>query len=105
MELTLKIKDNLYNEILIPPKKEGAEPTVKRKLIKRNVITHITIDSNDILTTSDLLSSKGTILKNYCKIHIKEVGPIIVNHTREQINKLKKHNARTIGFRQKASKS
>lgn len=101
MEITLKIKDNLYNEIVIPPKKEGIEPVIKRKLIKKNAVTHITIDSNDIITISDLLNSRGTILKNYCKVYIKEVGPIIVNHTRDQINKLKKPHAgfTKIGFR------
>jgi hypothetical protein len=101
MEVTLKIKDNLYKEIVIPPKNEGGESIVKRKLIKKNVLTNITLDTNDIITTSDLLNNKGNIIKNYCKIHVKEVGPIVVNHSREYINSIKTHKYNQIGFRTK----
>ena len=92
MEITLKIKDNLYQE---------SADGKSRKLIKRNVISNINVDTNDILTTSDILNNRGNIYKHYCRIHLKEVGPIIVNHSREQITKLKQHNARPIGFQQR----
>ena len=93
MEVTLKIKDNLYRE----------SPDGKRKkIIKRNAVSNITLDTSDIMATSDLLNTKGNILKNYCRLHIKEIGPVIVNHSREQINKLKQNNARPIGFKQQS---
>lgn len=94
MEIILKIKDNLYKE---------SEDGKIRKLIKKNVITNLNVDTNDILTISDCLNNKGNVIKNYCRIHLREVGPVIVNHSREQISKLKqsRYNHNQIGFKQK----
>ena len=92
MEVDLKIKENYYKE----------SPDGKNKtLIKKNVVSGITIETSDILAISDLLSYRGNILKNYCRIHLKEIGPVVVNHSREQINKLKKSKTNAIGFKQK----
>lgn len=95
MEVQLKIKDDLYGESTDGGKTRG-------KLIKKNIITSLTINTNDILSVSDILSNKGSVLKNFCRIHIREVGPVIVNHSHEYINKIKQHNARPIGFQQRS---
>lgn len=92
MEVILKIRDNLYQE---------SEDGKTRKLIKRNVLTNLNIDTNDIISISDVLNNKGSILKNYCRIHIKEIGPVIVNHSREYISNIKQHKFNQIGFKQK----
>jgi len=86
------MKDNYYQE----------HPDGKhRRLIKRNVVTNITLDTNDIVTINDVLSNRGNILKNYCRIYLKEVGPIVVNHSREQVDILKKTKLNQIGFKQR----
>lgn len=98
MEVTLKIKDNVYEEI-----EEQVEDKilVKRVLVKKNVITNLNIDTNDILLITDHINSKGNIKKNYCRIHLKEVGQILVNHSRQYVSNLKQHKFNAIGFKQK----
>ena len=80
---------------------QEAEDGKTRKLIKRNVLTNLNIDTNDIISISDVLNNKGSILKNYCRIHIKEIDPVIVNHSREYISNIKQHKFNQIGFKQK----
>ncbi len=94
MEVTLKMKDNLYAESPDDGKTKGI-------LIKKNIQTTLTINTNDILIVTDVLDKKGKVLKSFCRLHIRELGPIIVNHSHEYINKIKQHNARPIGFKQR----
>ena len=92
MEVTLKIKEHLYQE---------SEDGKSRKIIKRNAISYLNIETNDILTIGDLLNNKGNIVKSYCRLHLREIGPVIVNHSREYVSKLKIHKTNQIGFRQR----
>lgn len=92
MEIILKVKDNLYTE---------SEDGKTRKLVKKNILTSLHIDSNDIIGISDVLNNKGNILKNYCRIHIKEIGPVVVNHSRDYISNIKQPKFKQIGFKQR----
>lgn len=92
MEVTLQTKDHIWSE----PNKKG-----KRKLLKRNVITKITVDINDIITIGELVDESGKLLKDYSRIHIKEAGPMIVNHSVDYLKKIKGSIRTQIGFKQK----
>ena len=98
MEIVLRIKDNVYDEI---EKQVGDKIFVKRKLVKKNVITNLNIDTNDILLISDHLTHKGSISKNYCRVHLKEVGQILVNHSRQYVSNLKQPKLNVIGFKRR----
>lgn len=92
MEVTLKIKDNLYTD----PDESG-----RSKLIKKGCVTNLIVDTNDIITIGELINEKGKILKSYSRLHIKEAGPIVVNHSVDYIKKLKTPTLNKIGFKQK----
>ena len=78
MKITLTVKDNYYKDTT----------DKKQKLIKRNVRSNIIINTDDIIMISECLSNRGNVLKNFCRIHIREIGDIIVNHSRKEIVKI-----------------
>lgn len=92
MEIKLKMKDDIYRDL-----KDGKT----KKLIRKNVESCMNININDIIAISDLINDKGRVDKNYCRIYIREVGPVIINHSRQYMEKLKNNINKTnaIGFK------
>lgn len=76
MQLRLSVPINLYSE-----DKKG-----KEKLIKRNACTYFYIDSDLILSYQEVLNTKGNVYKNRCKIYIRSLDPIIVQHSIKDLN-------------------
>ncbi len=71
------------------------------KCIKRNIKTKINIDVDYLEYPSQIYNDKGKVLKNKCKVQIRDVGSMTVNHSYEYIKKLKDKDTRSVikGFR------
>ncbi len=87
MELKLQVHMNMYSG-----------PEGKEKLVKRNIPTWYYVDSDSIIAHHEILNTKGNIHKSKCKIFIRDIGGIIVNHSAEYIQKAKETEKQPIGF-------
>lgn len=67
MKVELKVLTDLINE--------------KNKIIKKNIITKYLVDTENIQLPQEIFNSKGTVMKNKCKVVIKDIGSLIVNHS------------------------
>lgn len=81
----------------------------KEKLLKKGIRVKQSININDIISWDQIFNSKGTVLKNKCRIYVKDLGPVIVNTSTEEIQKLKDENHKlnkrpSIGFLRKKDK-
>ena len=92
MNLTLKIKDNFYTE----PDKKG-----RVKIIKKDVVTTLDINSTDIVSVSQIVDDNGNLLRDFSRLFIKEMGPVIVNHSVNEIKRMKEPKVNKIGFKTK----
>ncbi len=91
--VTLTVITDLYSD----PDKNG-----KEKLIKRGIKTKMNIDTDHFDMCTQIINTKGDIVKNKCRILVRDYGPIVVNHSWEEINDLKnetKHRTQIKGFR------
>lgn len=90
--IELKLKTDLYSE----PDKKG-----KQKILKRNIPTRIFVHREDIKSVGEVYNKKGKVLTKECKIHILDIGPLIVSHSYEYIKQLKEEEEQKntkIGF-------
>ena len=74
----------------------------KKKLIKKNIILKRQVNINDISNPSQIIGTKGAVVKKKCKIYVKDVGELIINHSYEYISDLinnKGKNRQQIGFK------
>lgn len=79
--VTLNVINDLYSE----PDKNG-----KDKLIKRNIKTRMNIDIDMFEMPIEIINSKGNVVKNKCRIYVRDVGPMTIAHTWDEIMELKK---------------
>lgn len=91
--IELKIKENLYNDV------EGKKPV----LIKKNVTSIVKPYIEDIRLIGTVLSNRGKELKNFCKIYVRDIGFLVVNHSYKELDNIQHeyNNGRTektIGF-------
>lgn len=74
MKVELKISTDLINE--------------KNKVIKKNIITRYYLDTDDIVAPQEVFNSRGTVMKNKCRLFTKELGFIVVSHSYNFIKQL-----------------
>lgn len=75
------------------------------KLIKKNIIIKHYIDTDDMRTPQEIFNSRGNIQKKRCKVFIKDIGPVIVEHSYNEIKSLIEDKRIVIkGFRNEESK-
>lgn len=91
MEIELRIKTDVYSH------KDPKKP----KLIKKNCIGKISTDTENIVQIRQIFNRVGNVEKNYCSLIIKELGEVVVNHSYEEIKKLKHPQITKIGFKYK----
>lgn len=62
--------------------------TVNLKNVKKNIIIKKTVHVKDISNPSQVINSKGKIVKNKCQIHLRNEGLMICNHQYEVMSQL-----------------
>jgi len=87
----------ILNDIYSLPDKKG-----KQKLIKRNVISRMLINTEDIRFVEEVINKKGNIIKGICSIKV-DSELIRVKHDFNDIKKLVGHTntMSQIGFKYK----
>lgn len=93
MELKLQVSIDVYSG-----------PEGKEKLFKKGVLTNYYVDSEAIISHQEVLNSKGNIHKNRCRLYIRDIGQIVVNHTCEEISQMLNNQRKEIGFFRKKRK-
>lgn len=78
--IELTMSSSLYSE----PDKQG-----KQKLIKKNIITKISIYIDDIQGHEEIFNSKGEVMNTTCRIYHKNLGPLIIKRSYKQISEIK----------------
>ena len=78
MIVELKLKTDIYSQ------------EEKPRIIKRGVVSRISLDTEDIKYPSEVINTRGNVLKNEVKINVRDIGPMIVNHSYAYIQKLLK---------------
>ncbi len=61
----------------------------KQKLIKANILTKLSLYTEDIQAHEEVFDNKGKHKKSLCKIYHRSIGPIIIKETYDNISKLK----------------
>jgi len=103
--IELRIKEDLWKE-LPAPTKENPE-AFKRKLVKKGVITKVKPYLEDIRLVGTVVNDKGVESKKYCKIYVRDIGFIVVNHSFEEIDAIQESGhmpQKSVGFQQKVNK-
>lgn len=93
--IEFKSSSSLYTD----PDKNGHQ-----KLIKANIETRISIYTSDIQGHEEVFSNTGVISKSLCKIYHRNLGPLIIRASYDQITSLKQadtKNSKQIGFTNK----
>lgn len=97
--IEVNVSSNLYTE----PDKNN-----KQKLIKKNIITRLSIYIYDIGGHEEIIDQKGRILKDTCRLYHKNIGQMVVKKSYDEITQIKnsQHNPQTkfIGFNGNKSK-
>ncbi len=62
----------------------------KNKLIKKDIHLRQMIDTEDIYSQQEIFNQRGNLVKNKCKIFVKDLGPLIVSHSYNEIKELVK---------------
>jgi hypothetical protein len=93
MLVELILKNDIYSE---PKTPEG-----KVRIVKKNVITKMTCDPEiDISLPSEIVDNKGKVIEDMCKIYLKSIGEVVVNHSYKYIvNLIKVKEQKKIGFK------
>lgn len=73
-------------------------PEGKEKLIKRGIITLYAVDTQDIISHQEIPNTKGNIYKDRCKVFIRDIGPLLVKHSFEELEKILQSDKTKIGF-------
>lgn len=63
-------------------------PEDNPKVIKRNLKVKKLVNVNDIKNPTQVFNDSGKILKNRCKIFLKDEGELVVNKSYEEIKEL-----------------
>jgi hypothetical protein len=72
--------------------------TGKMKCVARNVVTRINIPVGDIYAYEEVVSSRGKLLKNSCRLYLtNDLKEIVVNKSYKKVKELKSNIAVT-GF-------
>lgn len=58
------------------------------KVLKRNIPVKKLVSIYDIKNPTQVLSKNGTVLRNRCRILLKDEGEVVINKSYEQIKKL-----------------
>lgn len=61
----------------------------KQKLIKANILTRLSLYTEDIQAHEEVFDNYGKHQKKLCKIYHKSIGAIIIKETYDNISKLK----------------
>lgn len=75
------MSSNLYSE---------ADAHGKTKLIKKNILTRISVYIDDIQAHEHVFDSKGKVLTSYCRIYHINIGPLVLKHSYKYISDIKK---------------
>lgn len=94
MEIELKIKQDIYSN------KDPKKPL----LIKKDVTQRLYTDTDDILNIKEIFTKRGAVDKQYCLIHLKDLGEIVVNHSYDYIVQRKTVKTPQVGFKYKNRK-
>lgn len=94
----------IWSSVHSDPDKKG-----KQKLIKRNIITKISVYLDDIQGHEQVFDKMGKLLTGYCRLYHINMGPIVVKHSYKYVSTLKdkQHNEDTpkqIGFSKQPKK-
>ena len=72
-----------YHIDIVKEEKNG-----KDKIIKRNLPVKKLVAINDIKNPTQLFSEKGLLIKNKCRIFVKDEGDLVINKSYEYIKNL-----------------
>lgn len=61
----------------------------KQKLIKSGILTKLSVYLDDIQAHEETFNNSGKLQKNMCKIYHRQIGPIVIKETYDNISKLK----------------
>jgi len=100
--IELRIKEDVYQETPAPTK-DNPE-AFKRKLIKKGAVTKVKPYLEDIRLIGTVINNKGAIAKNFCKVYVRDVGFIVVNHSYEELDQIQELGHRpeqSVGFKKR----
>ena len=81
-EQVVEMGEITYNIDIVEEKNE------KLKVLKRNIPVKKLVSIYDIKNPTQILSKNGTVLKNKCRILLKDEGELVINKSYEQVKKL-----------------
>lgn len=65
---------------------EGEDDNVK--VIKRNLPVKKLVSIQDIKNPTQIFNKKGTVIKNKCRIYLKDEGELVINKSYEQVKRI-----------------
>ncbi len=86
--MLIKCLQDIYKESPIIDENNQVIGTQER-LVKKDVITLLDCDPEDILLTKQVTNNKGIKYKNRCMVNHRTLGNIIVKHSFEEMTKLR----------------
>ena len=87
--MILKCLEFLYQEEPVY-NEDGVSIDVKSKPIRIGFVTKMDVLPTDIIAFKEAYNDKGRIYKNRCIINHSTLGNLIVNHSFEELSRLKK---------------
>jgi len=72
-----------YHIDIVKEEKNGKQKTIKRNLPVKKLVA-----INDIKNPTQLFSSKGLLIKNKCRIFVKDEGDLVINKSYDYIKDL-----------------
>jgi hypothetical protein len=76
-------------------------PQGKQRLIKAGILTKLSVYVDDIQAHEETFDDRGKVRKNMCKIYHRQIGPIVIKESYDNISKLKQSKIihTTAGFK------
>jgi hypothetical protein len=102
--MILKCLESVSKEIPVYSKDKQEVIDIKVKWVKRDFVTKMDVDPEQITTHKQFFNDKGEIYKNRCIVNITGFGNVIVKHSFEEITEIKSkltNNIKVHGFRGK----
>ena len=95
MKKEIQIITDIYTDI---ERKVKNKTIIEEILVKKEALSKKLIDVEDIISLSEVFGANGKVIKNQCKINIKNEGEFLLNSS---YTKAKEHifpNKNNIGF-------
>ena len=97
MQKEIKIVSDIYTDV--HSKMKNGKVHNKEILIKKDAVCKKIINTEDIISISEVFNNKGNILKSRCKINIKSEGEYLVDESyKDTVNYLYNLKLKKIGF-------